>query len=373
MGTVTLQGARKRFGKVEVIHGVDLEVARGEFCVLVGPSGCGKSTLLRMIAGLEEISAGRLFIGGREVTDLPPAERGVSMVFQSYALYPHMTVFKNMAFGLKLAKADTGTIEDKVRAAARTLQIEDLLERKPRELSGGQRQRVAIGRAIVRDPQVFLFDEPLSNLDAALRVQMRVEIGRLHERLGATMVYVTHDQVEAMTLADKIVVLNAGRVEQVGAPIELYRAPRNLFVAGFIGAPAMNLLAGRVADGGVALEGGAQEGGTVARVPTGGLEAGQAVTLGLRPEHLHPAGEGQGIGLTFVPEMTEELGESRLLHGRLESGPELTVRLHGRQTLPHGRPVPLAVDPEDAHLFDADGQRVEGAMAAQAPPKAAAP
>ncbi len=362
MGAVTLQAVRKRFGATEVIHGVDLEIAEGEFCVLVGPSGCGKSTLLRMIAGLEDIGAGRLSIAGRDVTEVPPAERGVSMVFQSYALYPHMTVYKNMAFGLKLAKAHRDTIEDKVRAAARTLQIEDLLGRKPRELSGGQRQRVAIGRAIVRDPKVFLFDEPLSNLDAALRVQMRIEIARLHERLGSTMVYVTHDQVEAMTLADKIVVLNAGRVEQVGAPIELYRRPDNLFVAGFIGAPAMNLLTGTVAEGGVRLDGGA-----IAHVPVGTAEPGGRVTLGLRPEHLRPSGEGAGCGLIFLPEMTEELGESRLLHGRLQGGPELTLRLHGRQTLPQRQPVPLAVEPDDVHLFDAAGQRIAAEARAAVP------
>jgi ABC-type sugar transport system ATPase subunit len=354
MGTVCLQGVKKRFGATEVIHGVDLEIAEGEFCVLVGPSGCGKSTLLRMIAGLEEISAGGLSIGGREVTEVPPAERGVSMVFQSYALYPHMTVYKNMAFGLKLAKTERATVDERVREAARTLQIEDLLERKPKALSGGQRQRVAIGRAIVRKPQVFLFDEPLSNLDAALRVQMRVEIGRLHERLGATMVYVTHDQVEAMTLADKIVVLNEGRVEQIGAPIELYQRPRNLFVAGFIGAPSMNLMPATAAEGGLQLDG-----GELARVPVRELEAGRRVTLGLRPEHLHPTEGGDGLGLRFVPEMTEELGESRLLHGHLESGLELTVRLHGRETLPHGEPVELTAAADDLHLFDEAGERIE--------------
>src|SRR5215212_2498175 len=242
MADVVLKNVQKSFGRIKVIHGVDLDIRDGEFVVFVGPSGCGKSTLLRLIAGLEDITAGDLFIGGERVNDLVPAKRGIAMVFQSYALYPHMNVYDNMAFGLELAKSSKAEIDAKVREAARMLQIEALLERKPRQLSGGQRQRVAIGRAIVRDPRVFLFDEPLSNLDAALRVQMRVEIAKLHHELSATMIYVTHDQVEAMTLADRIVVLDAGRVMQFGSPLELYHHPANRFVAGFIGSPKMNIL-----------------------------------------------------------------------------------------------------------------------------------
>ena len=242
MSAVALEQVDKKFGHVQTIHGVDLNIHEGEFCVFVGPSGCGKSTLLRLIAGLEDISGGDLSIGGRLVNELPPKDRGVGMVFQSYALYPHMSVYENMAFGLKLAKAEKGEADRRVREVAKTLQLEPLLQRKPKELSGGQRQRVAIGRVLVREPDVFLFDEPLSNLDAELRVAMRIEIARLHKELGATMIYVTHDQVEAMTLADKIVVLKDGRVEQVGSPLQLYDDPDNLFVAGFIGSPAMNLL-----------------------------------------------------------------------------------------------------------------------------------
>ena len=251
MSGVTLRGAVKRFGEVQVIHGVDLDIEHGEFCVFVGPSGCGKSTLLRMIAGLEETTEGRISIGGRDVTLADPADRGVAMVFQTYALYPHMTVEENMGFGLRMNGVDRATIKSKVSEASRILQLDDYLARKPKALSGGQRQRVAIGRAIVRGPEVFLFDEPLSNLDAELRVDMRVEIARLHKEIGATMIYVTHDQVEAMTLADKIVVLRAGHVEQVGSPMELYRNPDNRFVAGFIGSPSMNFLKGSVSGSGV--------------------------------------------------------------------------------------------------------------------------
>jgi multiple sugar transport system ATP-binding protein len=259
---VRLRGIQKKYGKVEVIHGIDLDIEPGEFAVFVGPSGCGKTTLLRMIAGLEEISGGELAIGGVQVNELPPSSRGVAMVFQSYALYPHKTVFENMAFGLKIAKVEKTEIERRVREASEILQITEYLHRLPKALSGGQRQRVAIGRAIVRDPKVFLFDEPLSNLDAALRTKMRVELATLHRRLGATMIYVTHDQVEAMTLADKIVVLNKGRIEQVGRPLDLYNKPASLFVAGFIGSPQMNFITGELAS------------------------QYNATTLGVRPEHL---------------------------------------------------------------------------------------
>src|SRR5512138_3465097 len=285
MAQVQLHDVTKSFGPVHVIKGVDLDIAHREFVVFVGPSGCGKSTLLRLIAGLEDITSGELLIDGVRMNAALPSERGIAMVFQSYALYPHMSVYENMAFGLKLQKAEKGTVDSRVHEAARILQIEELLARKPRQLSGGQRQRVAIGRAITRNPKVFLFDEPLSNLDAALRVQTRLEIARLKDALDATMIYVTHDQVEAMTLADRIVVLNAGRVEQVGAPLELYRHPRNLFVAGFIGSPRMNFLPGKLlaADAqGARVE---LPGGQVLRAAVDAARGrpGDAVLVGLRP------------------------------------------------------------------------------------------
>ncbi|MEN8683990.1 sn-glycerol-3-phosphate ABC transporter ATP-binding protein UgpC, partial [Marivita sp.] len=281
MSGVTLDTVIKRYGATQVIHGIDLDIQDGEFCVFVGPSGCGKSTLLRMVAGLEETTAGTIRIGNRDVTRLDPSDRGVSMVFQTYALYPHMTVEENMGFGLKMTGHPASEIKAKVGEASRILKLDDYLKRKPKALSGGQRQRVAIGRAIVRGPEVFLFDEPLSNLDAELRVEMRVEIARLHKEIGATMIYVTHDQVEAMTLADKIVVLRAGRIEQVGAPMELYRDPDNRFVAGFIGSPSMNFIRGTVKGAEVVSNGLAQA------VPkTGSAQDGQQVLIGLRPEHL---------------------------------------------------------------------------------------
>ena len=345
MATVTLQNLTKSFGKTEVIKGIDLEIEDGKFCVLVGPSGCGKSTLLRMIAGLEDIDGGELSIGGDVMNDIAPAERGVSMVFQSYALYPHMTVYQNMSFGLKLAKQADDTVEQRVRNAAEILQITDLLDRKPKALSGGQRQRVAIGRAIVRDPKVFLFDEPLSNLDAALRVQMRLEISRLHRRLGTTMIHVTHDQVEAMTLADQIVVLNQGVVAQAGSPRDLYDRPANTFVAGFIGSPAMNLLDARVEGGAVLLE------GTDARLEgvDGVDRADGPVTLGFRPEHV----ELRDGGLPFEVEVVEDLGDTCVLHGVLAGGPQATVRVAAETALP-ARGDRLSVMPGDGrcHLFD---------------------
>ena len=352
MATVTLRGLRKSFGDTEVIKGIDLEIEDGKFCVLVGPSGCGKSTLLRMIAGLEDIDAGELSIGGAVMNDIAPAERGVSMVFQSYALYPHMTVYQNMSFGLKLAKTADDTVEERVRNAAEILQITELLDRKPKALSGGQRQRVAIGRAIVRDPKVFLFDEPLSNLDAALRVQMRLEISRLHRRLGTTMIHVTHDQVEAMTLADQIVVLNQGVIAQAGTPRDLYDRPANTFVAGFIGSPAMNLLDARVEGGSVVLE------GTDARID--GVEAAQRadgpVTLGFRPEHVELREDGNG--LPFEVEVMEDLGDTCVLHGVLAGGPQATVRVPAEVALP-SRGDRLSVMPGDGrcHLFERDSGR----------------
>ena len=322
MTEVSLAGLKKRFGSVEVIHGVDLKIVEGEFCVFVGPSGCGKSTLLRMIAGLEETSEGRIAIGARDVTLVDAAKRGVAMVFQTYALYPHMTVRDNMAFGLKMSGVGKEQTAHKVDEAARVLQLDALLDRKPKALSGGQRQRVAIGRAIVREPEVFLFDEPLSNLDAELRVQMRLEIARLHKELGATMIYVTHDQVEAMTLADKIVVLCAGRVEQAGAPIRLYEDPDNLFVAQFIGSPRMNALPGEVrsaADGraDVALP---DLPGVVLPVPVAQpLEPGRRVTVGLRPQDFGPEGDVQ---VTLPVEVIENLGGVAYAYARLPGIPD---------------------------------------------------
>jgi ABC-type sugar transport system ATPase subunit len=355
MAEVTLKDIRKSFGKVETIHGVNLAIRDKEFVVFVGPSGCGKSTLLRLIAGLEDISGGDLMIDGTRVNDKTPKDRGIAMVFQSYALYPHMTVYENMAFGLELAKTAKGTIDQKVREAARILELTPLLERLPKNLSGGQRQRVAIGRAIVREPKVFLFDEPLSNLDASLRVQMRIEIAKLHAEMGVTMVYVTHDQVEAMTLADKIVVLNAGNVEQVGAPLELYRNPKNLFVAGFIGSPQMNFIDASVleADRGgvkVMLPGG---GALVAKVDGSTLRAGDKVKLGVRPEHLLT-----GSGDAAIPgeiDLVEELGESHLLYVRAPDGKVLTLRASGEATVAAQAPISLGIPADECHIFAADG------------------
>ena len=356
MATVQMRKVRKSFGPVQVIKDVDLEINDNEFVVFVGPSGCGKSTLLRLIAGLEDITAGDLEIDGDIVNDQSPSERGIAMVFQSYALYPHMTVYENMAFGLKLAKQHPETVQQKVTEAAGILQLDHLLTRKPRELSGGQRQRVAIGRAIVRNPRVFLFDEPLSNLDAALRVQMRIEIAKLHRDLAATMVYVTHDQVEAMTLADKIVVLNAGRVEQVGSPLELYHHPDNLFVAGFIGSPKMNFIETEI----VALDNGQPAvglpgGGTVAvPVDPGSATVGAKVTYGVRPEHMieGPGGDARVAGEVYV---VERLGGETYAYVRTGDGQLLTVQTGGTSMLRAGDAVTVGVSAETSHLFDADG------------------
>ncbi len=329
---VRLRNIQKSYGKINVIHGIDLDVEPGEFVVFVGPSGCGKTTLLRMIAGLEEISGGSLTIGGQSVNDLPPSERGVAMVFQSYALYPHKTVYDNMAFGLKIAKVPKPEIDRRVREASEILQITEYLTRLPKALSGGQRQRVAIGRAIVRDPKVFLFDEPLSNLDAALRTKMRVELATLHRRLGATMIYVTHDQVEAMTLADKIVVMNKGRVEQVGHPLDLYNQPASLFVAGFIGSPQMNFITGALA---------ARYGAT---------------TVGLRPEHLTPEAGGSIKGHL---KHAEKLGNETFAY--VDAGPmgEITARLDGTLSSMPGDPIELGFAPEHLYRFGANGRRLE--------------
>ncbi len=351
MSGVTLQNVIKRYGDVQVIHGVDLTIEHGEFCVFVGPSGCGKSTLLRMVAGLEETTEGAIHIGSRDVTREDPAERGVAMVFQTYALYPHMTVEENMGFGLKMTGHPKAEIKAKVDEAARILKLEPLLKRKPKALSGGQRQRVAIGRAIVRGPEVFLFDEPLSNLDAELRVEMRVEIARLHNEIGATMIYVTHDQVEAMTLADKIVVLRLGVIEQVGAPMDLYRDPDNRFVAGFIGSPAMNFLAGTVRGGAVEVPALGRSVAVNASLPAEGT----AVEIGLRPEHLSldPA----ATGLTV--ELTEALGGVSYAHLRAPDGTTLIVEERGDDRSRAGSAVGLTFETDRVYVFDAgSGARI---------------
>jgi lactose/L-arabinose transport system ATP-binding protein len=351
MSGVTLNRVVKRFGEAQVIHGIDLQIDHGEFCVFVGPSGCGKSTLLRMVAGLEETSGGSIRIGARDVTQADPSERGVAMVFQTYALYPHMTVAENMGFGLKMTGHPKAEIDRKVAEAARILKLEPLVARKPKALSGGQRQRVAIGRAIVRGPEVFLFDEPLSNLDAELRVEMRVEIARLHREIGATMIYVTHDQVEAMTLADKIVVLRAGRVEQVGRPLDLYHDPDNRFVAGFIGSPAMNFVAGTVAEGGRVMAAGlGGEVAVAARLPG----AGAGVTLGLRPQHL-----GLAAGETHRVELTEALGGVSYIHVTAPSGEKLVIESREDPRVAAGDRVGLAFDPRSIMAFDVqEGRRL---------------
>jgi lactose/L-arabinose transport system ATP-binding protein len=345
MTGVTLQKVVKKYVETQVIHGVDLEVKDGEFCVFVGPSGCGKSTLLRMIAGLEETTGGTIRIGSRDVTRADPSERGVAMVFQTYALYPHMTVAENMGFGLKMNGHPKAEIAAKVKEASRILRLDEYLARKPAALSGGQRQRVAIGRAIVRGPEVFLFDEPLSNLDAELRVEMRVEIARLHKEIGATMIYVTHDQVEAMTLADKIVVLRKGVIEQAGRPMDLYNDPDNRFVAGFIGSPAMNFLKGKVSGAGVEVPG---LGARIDRTLSPALE-GTDVLVGLRPEHL-ALDEG---GATHKVEMRENLGGVSYAYLSSMTGERLVVEGRGETKVKEGAPVGVSFDPARAYLFDA--------------------
>ncbi len=349
MASVTIDHVKKRFGTVDVLHGVDIAIADGSFTVLVGPSGCGKSTLLRMIAGLEQISDGEIRIGERRVNELPPKQRDVAMVFQNYALYPHMTVRENMAFALMLAKLDAPAIESKVSRAAEILGLGELLGRYPRQLSGGQRQRVAMGRAIVRDPQVFLFDEPLSNLDAKLRVAMRTEIKELHQRLATTSVYVTHDQIEAMTMGDQIVVMKDGRIEQKGSPLELYDTPANQFVAGFIGSPAMNFLAGtlRRAGGQAQVELGD---GTRLTAPPGAAGVdGQPVIFGTRPEHLMLADEG-GIATQVV--VIEPTGADTFISCR-HLGRDIAAVFRERHAFKPGSTIHLVPDLQRAHLFDA--------------------
>ena len=352
MATLTLDGVRKSYGDREVVHGVSCAVADGELVVVVGPSGCGKSTLLRMVAGLETVTEGTVAIDGRVVNGIEPKDRDIAMVFQNYALYPHMSVFDNMAYGLRMRGMARPEIKARVDRAAAILQLDGLLQRKPRQLSGGQRQRVAMGRAIVREPKVFLFDEPLSNLDAKLRVQMRVEIKRLQQELATTSLYVTHDQVEAMTLADRLIVMNLGNVDQIGPPLELYERPATAFVAGFIGSPAMNLVSGRLENGGAVI-------GT-AILPLGGsgrAESGRPVLVGMRPEHLELAADGP-VGLEV--QLLERLGADTILHGKLGgNGTVLTARGSGALAPALGDRLGFAIRPEHIHLFDPEtGQRL---------------
>ncbi len=360
MAAVTLKGLRKRFGTAEVVKGVDLDFADGEFAVIVGPSGCGKSTLLRMIAGLEEISEGELRIGGRDVTDVDPKDRGVAMVFQNYALYPHMTVRENLSFALEMAHRPKAEIEARVQATAAALHIGELLDRRPAQLSGGQRQRVALGRAIVREVRVFLFDEPLSNLDAALRVAMRAELLKLHRELRSTIIYVTHDQVEAMTLGDRIVVLEAGVVKQVGSPLELYHRPRNMFVAGFIGSPRMNFIEVEVAaigDQGVTVKS-ADLPPTLIPVRPINLSLRSAATLGVRPESVTLPGPGS-VRIEGVIELVERLGRETGLRVTTKFGLALDAIVDGATSVAAQSRLVLGFTPEACHLFDAEGQAFE--------------
>ncbi|WP_454856975.1 ABC transporter ATP-binding protein [Rhizobium binxianense] len=360
MAELSLSNIVKRYGAFEIIHGADLEVKDGEFVVFVGPSGCGKSTLLRMIAGLEDITAGELRIGGRVVNDVEPADRGIAMVFQSYALYPHLTVEENLSFGLRMngnPKADT---ERRVSRVAEILQITELMKRRPKQLSGGQRQRVAIGRAIVREPQVFLFDEPLSNLDAELRVQMRVEISRLHKQLGTTMIYVTHDQTEAMTLADKIVVLRAGNIEQIGAPLDLYDDPANQFVAGFVGSPKMNFLKAEVveAQAGEAVVTLAGDSNVRLRVTLSdrAVSPGMPVTLGIRPEHFRDAGQGDA-DLAVAVDVAEHLGNTSYIYATLGDEQLIIERPESRMAAGSDRLI-VSLPASRTFLFDDAGKRL---------------
>jgi lactose/L-arabinose transport system ATP-binding protein len=344
MASLKISKATKKYDKVEVIHGIDLEIEDGEFCVFVGPSGCGKSTLLRMISGLEEVTSGQIYIGEKDVTTMHPADRGIAMVFQSYALYPHMTVRENMGFGLKMTKVPSDEIDKKVNDAASILHLEDYLDRKPKTLSGGQRQRVAIGRSIVRGPEVFLFDEPLSNLDAELRVEMRVEISRLHRELGTTIIYVTHDQVEAMTLADKIVVLKEGLIQQVGRPLELYEDPQNIFVAGFIGSPTINFLKGSIVDSKLSMP----------NLNSSKLKVSKSITssmteliVGLRPQHLKLAKSGD-----LEVEFTEALGDISYVYLKTPDGERVVVESRENKLPITGSKVGIEANTTSALFFD---------------------
>jgi ABC-type sugar transport system ATPase subunit len=355
MAELKLIDIKKSYGAATIIHGVDLAIEDGEFVVFVGPSGCGKSTLLRIIAGLEQVSGGEIRIDGQSVTNVPASDRGLAMVFQSYALYPHMSVYKNMAFALENMSLSQSEIDQRVRRAAQMLQLTDYLDRKPKALSGGQRQRVAIGRAIVRDPKIFLFDEPLSNLDAELRVATRKELAALHGEIGGTMIYVTHDQVEAMTLADRIVVLRAGRIEQVGTPLEVYNHPANLFVAGFIGSPRMNLLPARVTAYGQVTIG--NDTRSIPLPSTGQTASEASITLGARPEHIDVVHETQA-DLVITVNLVEQLGGETYLYGSAPGLPELTVRQDGQARYDRNQKVGLRLKREALHLFDADGQAI---------------
>ncbi|MGV8833615.1 MAG: ABC transporter ATP-binding protein [Devosia sp.] len=357
MSQLVLKNLKKSFNEARIIKGIDLEVTEGEFVVFVGPSGCGKSTLLRMIAGLEDVTEGEIEIGGKVVNELPPVQRGIAMVFQSYALYPHMTVYENIAFPLRVEKLPQAEVEARVDAAAKVLQLESRLQHRPGQLSGGQRQRVAIGRAIVRQPKIFLFDEPLSNLDAALRSEMRIELMELHKRLGSTMVYVTHDQVEAMTMADKIVVLDAGEISQVGSPLELYHRPDNLFVAGFIGSPKMNFIAGTVASAdGTTLSVDLGALGSIDLPRSARLGVGDAVTLGIRPEHLSLS--KSEFTLTVTPKIVEHLGIHTVAYATLPAGENFIALFEGAPAIAEGELSGVSFALDQAHLFDQAGLAV---------------
>jgi multiple sugar transport system ATP-binding protein len=358
MASVTLKNARKNFGEVSIIKGIDLDVKDGEFCVFVGPSGCGKSTLLRMIAGLEDFTSGSLQIGGKDMVDVQSSDRGVAMVFQSYALYPHMTVRENIGFGLRMTGHSKEEIEQRTKVAEDMLQLGPQMERKPSMLSGGQRQRVAIGRAIVRKPGVFLFDEPLSNLDAALRVQMRIELGKLHQDLKATMIYVTHDQVEAMTMADKIVVLHAGIIEQVGSPLELYHRPNNMFVAGFIGSPKMNFLKAKATQTGKTISVTLSDGSKISLpAQNAKINGTQDVTLGIRPEHIVIAEKGKSDTKGTV-RLAEYLGSETMFYLSMADQSDISAKADGLSKAKPGQTLNLNLPTEACHLFDSAGKTI---------------
>ncbi len=361
MSRITLDKVTKSYGSLKVLHGIDLDIQDGEFIVFVGPSGCGKSTLLRQIAGLDQPTSGEMRMDGKLVNDVPAADRGLAMVFQSYALYPHMSVRQNLAFGLENTRTPKAEIETRIAEAARMLEIGDYLDRRPGQLSGGQRQRVAIGRAIVRHPTAFLLDEPLSNLDAELRISMRAELSALHARLKTTMIYVTHDQIEAMTLADRIVVLRSGKIEQVGTPLDLYNKPANKFVAGFIGAPSMNFISGKIVavdSNGTGVNILGEDTMTMARVAENAA-AGDAITVGVRPQHIRLAAPDEP-NISATVDLVEALGSETVVHAHARDGETLLAVLPGQQALEKGNNVRLTFDANDLHLFDTDGLRIAG-------------
>ena len=360
MTSLTIRNLVKTYDQNEVIHDINFDIQSGEFIVLVGPSGCGKSTILRMIAGLEDVTSGTIYIDGNDVTRTVASKRGIAMVFQSYALYPHMTVRENLSFGLKNMKCSKQHIKQKVEHAAETLQLSDYLDRLPSHLSGGQRQRVAIGRAIVRDPKIFLFDEPLSNLDTDLRVQMRHELGKLHQKLGSTMIYVTHDQVEAMTLADKIIVLDAGKIAQIGTPLELYNRPKNTFTASFIGSPKINILKGKVIrnqENKVLINLGKNT-SICLDIDVPALHAGDDVTLGLRPEHITPFTNGGHVALNMGLDEVETLGDSTYIYAKLFDKVDIRVKIQGQHLFNDTDHLTLGIDPRNVLLFDVDGEAI---------------